>query len=160
MWFWPWPKREAELDTFRDWLSEDEWQAALEQVRKRPLDFNGRDRRAGDSPRHELIQRCLVRVERRGRVLGMLLVRTRNLSASGACVLHGGRVPRGAKATLVIQAPDGTGVMTTGRIAWCRRAPGEQPRAHEIGIAFDEPIEVGAFVERAGGEPEPASHAA
>lgn len=147
MWFWPWSKKQAQLDTFRDWLSEDEWQEAIRQVSRRPLDFNGPERRAPEAPRFQAIHRCLLRVERRGQVLGVLLVRTRNLSSTGACVIHGGRIPRRAKATVVIQSSDGNGLITTGRVVWCKRVPAQKPAAHEIGIQFDEPVDVSGFAQ-------------
>ena len=144
MWFWRKAPDGHAIDTVRDWLSEDEWQQALQEVRRRPMDLTGRERR--DAARFDAITRCLLRVERRGSVLGMLLVRSRNLSSTGMCVIHGGRVPRRCVATVVIQGADGRGVITSGRTIWCKRVPGEKPVAHEIGIAFDAAIDVSAFV--------------
>lgn len=143
MWFWRKGGDNDSASAVRDWLSEEEWQAAIAQVQKRPLDFNGRERR--DDQRIETITRCLLRVERRGGVLGMLLVRTRNLSSTGMCVVHGGRVPRHCKATIVIQTEDGRGIITTGKTRWCKRIAGDT-LAHEIGVEFDAPIDVSAFV--------------
>lgn len=149
LFFWRQPGETAEStasDAVRDWLSEDEWQAAVQQIAKRPIDFNGPERRSKDTPRHAVIRRCLLRVERRGEVLGMLLVRSRNLSSTGMCVLHGGRVPRHSKATVIIEA-DGQAGVTTGTIIWCKRAKGVAARAvHEIGVQFDAQIDVSAFV--------------
>jgi hypothetical protein len=146
---WSWFRPQPAVDTLRDWLSEDEWQAAVAEARKRPMDFNGRERRDRGARRYQTIRRCLLRVERRGQVLGMLLVRTRNISATGACVIHGGRVPRHATATVVVQTGDGEGVITTGRVAWCKRLRGAGERAHEIGIAFDAPIDASCFADPA-----------
>lgn len=159
-----WRKQPAleDVETFRDWLSEEEWQQAVEQIRKRAMDFNGPERRDQDTRRHQAITRCLLRVERRGQVLGILLVRSRNLSRHGMCVVHGGRLPRRAQATIVIEADDGTGVITSGQVAWCKAVKGVRPVVHEIGLEFDEPIDVDRFVDarRSHISADPSIHAA
>lgn len=145
------------VETLRDWLSEQQWQAAVKQIEKRTIDLNGPERRDRRAPRHQAIARCLLRVERRGSVLGMLLVRSRNLSSTGMCVVHGGRIPRRARATVVLEADDKTGLITTGTIVWCKAVRGVRPLAHEIGIQFDAPVDVSAFIDGANTD---ESHAA
>ncbi len=143
MWFWRKRRGPEGVDTFRDWLSEAEWQEALARIRHRPMKLSGEERRDGRSPRYETIQRCLLRLERPGKgVLGMLLVRTRNISATGMCVVHGGNVPRRCVATVVVEVGGGSGLITRGKVVWCRKVRGCGVSAHEIGIAFDEPIDV------------------
>lgn len=147
MWSWFWRQAERPDDVVRDWLSEAEWQEAVDRIRKRPMNLNGEERRDDRAPRHETIRRCLLRVERpRKGVLGMLVVRTRNVSATGMCVVHGGHVPKRATATIVIEVADGSGLVTTGKIVWCRRIKELSTGAHEIGIHFDQPIDVSPFI--------------
>lgn len=153
MQFWRKTPKPEDVETFRDWLSQEQWQDAVREIQKRSLDLNGRERRDPHAPRHQAITRCLLRVERRGSVLGMLLVRSRNISSTGMCVVHGGRVPRRAKATIVIEAGEKTGLITTGRIVWCKPIKGARPLAHEIGIEFDAPIDVSAFIPGSPGTP-------
>lgn len=147
MWFWRKKQGPEKLETYRDWLSEAEWQEAVERIRHRPMNFNGGERRDDRSPRYETIQRCLLRVERpRKGVLGMLLVRTRNISSTGMCVVHGGNVPRRCRATIVLESAGGGGLITEGTVVWCRKVRGCDAPAHEIGIQFDQPVDVSGFI--------------
>ncbi len=67
----------------------------------------------------------------------------RNISCTGMSLLHGKFVYGGTNCVIGLQALDGQVVPTHGKVIWCRLITG---RVHELGIRFDEPIDVGEFV--------------
>ena len=71
------------------------------------------------------------------------IVRPRNLSAGGSSFLHGTFLYPGAACVVSLRATDGRSVHVAGRIVRCRCVHG---RVHEIGVRFQERIDVGQFV--------------
>jgi hypothetical protein len=68
-------------------------------------------------------------------------------------LLHGKFVYDGTLCVAGLKALDGQLVPVRGKVMWCRLIAG---RIHEIGIQFEEPIDLDDFVP-AGEEPEPDS---
>lgn len=68
----------------------------------------------------------------------------RNLSRTGISLLHGKFVYGQTRCVVGLTALDGQIVPVHGRVAWCRLVTG---RVHEIGVAFDEAIDVDEFVD-------------
>lgn len=66
----------------------------------------------------------------------------RNLSAGGIALLNDAYVSPGTRCTVTLRDAQGTTVGVSGRVADSRHVYG---RLHEIGIAFDEPIDPAAF---------------
>lgn len=71
-------------------------------------------------------------------------VRPRNLSAGGISVLHGGFLYAGTPCVITLRTTGGEHACVAGQIVRCRCVHG---RAHELNIHFEEPIEVGNFVD-------------
>jgi hypothetical protein len=71
-------------------------------------------------------------------------VRPRNLSERGIALLHGTFAYPGSPVALVLRDRDGGPLLVRGRIMRCRHTLG---RVHELGIRFDRPIDVQAFVD-------------
>ena len=67
----------------------------------------------------------------------------RNISCNGMSLLHGKFVYGGTNCVIGLQALDGQVVPTRGKVIWCRLISG---RVHELGVRFDEPVDVGEFV--------------
>jgi len=67
----------------------------------------------------------------------------RNISRTGLSLLHGKFVYGGTNCVVGLPALDGQVIPARGRVIWCRLIAG---RVHELGIRFDEPIDVGEFV--------------
>ena len=67
----------------------------------------------------------------------------RNISRTGLSLLHGKFVYGGTNCVVGLPALDGQVIPARGRVIWCRLIAG---RVHELGIRFDEPVEVGEFV--------------
>ena len=75
----------------------------------------------------------------------------RNISRMGMSLLHGKFVYDGTPCVAGLKALDGQLVPVRGKVAWCRLITG---RIHEIGIRFEEPIDLDDFVP-SGEDPEP-----
>jgi hypothetical protein len=67
----------------------------------------------------------------------------RNISRRGMAMLHGKFVYNGTGCVLGLKALDGQVVPVRGRVMWCRLVTG---RVHEVGIRFDEPVDLADFV--------------
>lgn len=74
------------------------------------------------------------------RTFGML---PRNISRAGMSLLHGKFVYDGTACVLGLKTLDGQAVPVRGRVGWCRLITG---RIHELGITFDDPIDLEDFV--------------
>ena len=72
------------------------------------------------------------------------LVRPRNLSSGGISFLHGGFVYPGCHSSVALTTRRGERVMATGHIVRCRCVRG---RVHEVGMAFDHPVDVDDFLD-------------
>ncbi len=70
-------------------------------------------------------------------------VASRDIAACGLSVLHGGFVYPQTRCTVRLKARDGEFVLVSGRVVRCRCISG---RVHEVGVKFDENIEVALFV--------------
>jgi hypothetical protein len=133
------------LDTLAHWLSEPQWRAAVDRIKQRARAYDGHDRRNRRQPRIDIISRCLIRLENPGRSPGIYIVRSRNISERGLCVIHATGINPWKRVTVAIETPSGNGVIVNGAVAWCQRIPGPEPSAYEVGIEFDTPIDVTRF---------------
>lgn len=135
------------LNTLRQTLSEDEWREALSVVKARR---NGtarvEDRRDEDQPRHEVVRRCLLRVDRGDRAPGLYVCRTKDISGGGACLLHGGLIEPGSICCVIFETDAGPSLAVGGEIAWYDPIKGTSPTAYEVGIRFYQPIDAERFV--------------
>ncbi len=78
---------------------------------------------------------------------------TRNISASGISILHGGFVYQDSQCEIMLMTQDGELMKIPGVVAHCRLVKG---RVHELGIKFAEQIDPSCFVgqDAEGTEPE------
>ena len=71
------------------------------------------------------------------------LIRPRNISSTGLGFLHGGPLPLGTSCILTLPTADGDRLFVGARVAHC----GPVSRGvHQIGLKFDEPIDVQRIV--------------
>jgi hypothetical protein len=75
----------------------------------------------------------------------------RNISRTGMSLLHGKFMYAGTACVAGLKALDGQLVPVRASVVWCRLVTG---RIHEIGLRFEEPIEIEDFVP-SGEDPEP-----
>ncbi len=67
----------------------------------------------------------------------------RNLSRAGISLLHGKFVYGGTNCIAGLRTLDGQITPVHGKVIWCRLVTG---RVHELGVQFDEPIDIEQFV--------------
>lgn len=66
-------------------------------------------------------------------------VRCRNISASGLSFLYGSELREGTPCEMVLVNRRGDGFRLTGRVVRCRRV---SDGVHEVGLQFDEPMDI------------------
>lgn len=113
--------------------------------------FNGSVRpvRTGDNRNVERIQYTrrgvTVSIDMPGGTSTAYLVRPRNLSRSGMAFLHGTYCYTDVRCRILMQTVDGEPVVVTGTIVRCQHHSGA---VHDVGVRFDEPIDVHEFAEQ------------
>lgn len=78
-----------------------------------------------------------------GGSVGAYMVLTRNLSAGGMALIHGGYLHPGTKCRMLLATTGGENVVIGGRVRRCRHIKGN---LHEIGVEFNAPIVPEQFV--------------
>ena len=127
------PLDEVMLSALLDRLDED---ANVEQSAA------GADRRRGARHRYRL-KGLIVDIHQPGGTTQSFLVPTRNLGAGGISFLHGGYLHRGTRCTAQLITAYNTWQSAEGTVVSCRYVEG---RVHEVGVCFNERIDVESFV--------------
>ncbi len=143
------PKPTGALNTFTHSLSEDEWRGALARVkaqRKTAVEPD-KDRRSATSTRRDAVRRCLLRVDRGQNPAGIYVVRTVDISETGARVLHGGPIEPDTACCLIIETNGRGSVASGGVVAWCKPVEGLDLPAYEIGLRFNTTIDADLIIE-------------
>ena len=81
---------------------------------------------------------------------GRFIVLSRNLSASGISLLHGGFVYANSRCEVILKTLDSEFLRAKGTVMHCRLVKG---RVHEIGVRFDKLIDPESFIEELFSEP-------
>lgn len=111
----------------------------LDQFRRAEVE---REQRESDRFLYRTGDPVQVRMEHPGGSVAVYLVQPRDLSAGGMGFLHGGYLHPGGRCSVTLTDREGKPVAVTGKVARCRMVKG---RTHEVGIAFEERIELGSF---------------
>jgi len=154
-----------ESDTARLWVSDHQWLSILERVDRgevfggQPGDGSDEDFASGESAatggrghaRHAMGFRCVIRLappENREADHGTYLVHSRNISSGGLGFVHDHELHAGTRCTVALQPPHGRGMILSAKVAWCRgiRRVAEDVLLYDVGVQFDRPIDVGAFI--------------
>jgi hypothetical protein len=114
-------------------------------------DAVGRERRKWPRVPYRATPRVAVIIENEQQGKRTYALIPRNISRMGLSLLHGKFVYDGTPCVAGLKALDGQLVPVRGKVMWCRLITG---RIHEIGIRFEEPIELEDFVP-GDEEPEP-----
>ena len=143
----------SETDTTRLWVSDQQWLSILERLKRgvdddcSPADPGGASLATGARrhARRATAFRCLLRLaapDNRKADHGTYLVRSRNLSSGGLAFAHHTALHAGTRCTVGLQAPDGTGMILSARVAWCRLIDrrAEDSMTYHVGVQFDQPV--------------------
>lgn len=134
----------------RLWLSQPQWLNLLKQVedarrqRQNASPYTGIERRQSDDPRKPLHALCALRIQDAGRSL-TYQAPCHDISAGGIGLILPEAVNKGSRCTLAIRHEDDNGLVTSGRVAWCRPCADQ---LYELGIQFDMPIDPQAIFGR------------
>ncbi|XAM01202.1 PilZ domain-containing protein [Phycisphaeraceae bacterium D3-23] len=135
----------AQTDSTRLWVSDQQWLAILERVQRgQPaLLSDGDCRRLHE--RSDYACRCMLRL---GDGAGTFVVRTQDISAGGLRFIHGQPLRNGTRCTIVLQPDGAMGRILSAVVAWCSEIEyfDEDIEGYEIGVRFDEPVDVSLFV--------------
>jgi len=135
------------------WLKPQEAAEILRAIEARAKDAVGQERRKSPRVPYRATPRVAVIIESEEIGKRTFALIPRNISRTGMSLLHGKFVYDGTPCVAGLKALDGQLVPVRGKVMWCRLIAG---RIHEIGIQFEEPIDLDDFVP-AGEEPEPES---
>ncbi|MEW6252019.1 MAG: PilZ domain-containing protein [Planctomycetota bacterium] len=133
---------QAAVDALR--ISDAEYRAILAQLDSSPRPARVNELRA--AKRYPYTPQSGLDVMLQGRNT-RYVVRGRNVSSSGIAFLHGDLVSPGTACTLELPTPDGGAVPVEGHVVRCRCVSG---RIHEIGVQFEQPLEVEHLLQPAG----------
>lgn len=134
------------VDSTRLFVSDQQWLAILERVQRGQdmLPVQEHDCRRLH-PRQAYACRCLLRLSDSA---GTYIVRSRDISAGGLRFVHGQRLRPSTRCTIALQPEAGLGKIIAAVVAWCNPIEflDEDIEAYEIGVKFDQSIDVRAFV--------------
>ena len=131
------------LDTLR--LSKRQLQAVVQFLRRQQNNFQGAEVRS--EPRLPFIAEGGVPIELRhpGGTVGRYLIRPHNLSSRGMGFLNGAFVYPGTACAAVLPKLGNAGTRrVAGRAVRCRHVAGN---VHEVGVQFEEPLDLTEFIE-------------
>lgn len=103
----------------------------------------GRDRRRQTRVPYERRAGLIVQMHHPGGSIENYLVRVRNLSTGGVGFLHGSFVYTGTYCVMTLLTINNRAVRVEGKVVRCRHV---RKHVHEIGVRFDEPIDLHDFV--------------
>ena len=126
-------------------LTEKQWEVLIATLEagKGPTVPATRDRRDLDVTRYPHVRRVALRIIHQGGQKTSHLVRSRNLSVGGMSFIHLSFLYPGTACHVALQTRYGESVALTGKVIWCRHVSG---RSHEIGLRFDQMIQIDEFV--------------
>ncbi|MEO0476433.1 MAG: PilZ domain-containing protein [Planctomycetota bacterium] len=144
---------QQDTDTTRLWVSDQQWLAILERVQRgRPVfedeqPEQNANRRLHTRQSYEC--RCLLRLNSSA---GTFIVRSRDISSGGLRFVHGHPLRASTRCTIALQSENGPGRILSAVVAWCKEIEFFDPEveAYEVGIKFDEPIDIRPYTEDGG----------
>ena len=134
------------IDSTRLFVSDQQWLAILERVQRgqpfEPVDDHDCRRLHTRQP---YACRCLLRLSD---AAGTYVVRSRDISAGGLRFVHGQRLRPSTRCTIALQPEAGLGKIIAAVVAWSNPIEflDEDIEAYEIGVKFDQSIDIRAFV--------------
>ncbi len=127
-------------------MSPKQRQAILQLLDQQAKADSGPDLRGHPRVPYSKALKFLVEMHHPGGTVVTYLVEACNISQSGAGFLHGSYVHENSACQLMLPMLDGKWTKIAGTAVRCRWVAG---KVHQVGVKFDEPIEVAQFIENA-----------
>lgn len=137
------------VDTLR--ISEREAAAILEAMNSAQHDLPMAELRDSDRLVCRPTKGVVVQIQHPGGSGGMFLVWPRNVSRTGMGFLHGNFIYPNTIVVVHLRRPNGPSARVTGKIMRCRHVSGV---LHEIGVRFDQALDMAMLTEYTRGEPQ------
>jgi hypothetical protein len=125
-------------------LSAKEAEILVAALNDRENDEEGKKQRKSDRFPYHVPAGLQVDFRNAREHIGSFVVAPRNISIGGIAFLHGAFVYDNVECNISLRTRDGEIVVVEGRVARCRTIHG---RIHEIGVAFEKPLEIDRFVD-------------
>lgn len=100
------------------------------------------------------VQSLVLRVDQPGGNAADYRVLARNISQGGLAVFHGQLLYPNTRCTAFLRTADGKAVAVSGAVVYCRHY---RSKIHEVGVRFDEPVDVTRFMVANSGDALPES---
>jgi len=133
------------IDTLR--LNDEQWRALSEKLEREDPNVSGQ--RKHRRVAHGKLSQIAVAVRQVGGDWAKYIVRSRDLSPGGIGFIHGSFVHLGSECRVILKDCHGQVVRLDGIIKRCELVEGT---AHDVGVQFNEEINVAGFVEDGSGE--------
>ena len=135
-------QRSQVIDSLR--MSAEDIRSLVDNLEKEAEDYAGHNKRADVRFALGDCGAVIVQFEHPGGTTQNYATRPRNISNGGVAVLHGTYVHEGTRSTLLMRDRENAVKPIAGRVAFCRLIAG---RIHEVGIRFEQKIDVDRFIE-------------
>ncbi len=129
------------VDTLK--ISYDEWHTILAKLEQENKQLPADDRRAQDRHTYRHILGLILEMADTEGSMSNYLIKSRNISRSGLSFFHGHAIASGTPCIVTLVKTNFSQDRCTGTVAHCRKV---DDRVHEIGIAFDRPIDLSAYL--------------
>ncbi len=129
-------------------LSDNEFDKLIIELDKQAeaVDTGIADARVWKRVQYRKSVKFIIDVEHPGGSTARYAVRSRNISTGGIGLLHGGYVYPDSSCEVLLPRLDGRWERIPARIAWARSVKGT---IHEVGVEFEEQVDIRNFVEEA-----------
>ncbi len=127
------------IDTLQ--LSNEQW-AELSAKLEQPGAEDGGQRQHKRVPFRKLAQ-IAVAIQQPDQTWTKYIVRSRDLSSGGIGFIHGSFIHAGSRCRVILKETEGRASCIEGVVRRCELLQG---RAHNVGVEFNEPIELDRFV--------------
>ena len=129
------------VDTLQ--ISVNEWDSILSKLEEENKNQPTDDRRAQERHTYRNILGLILEMADAGESMSNFLIKSRNISRAGLSFFHGQELPVGTPCVVTLVKANFTQDRCHGSVAHCRQVAG---RVHEIGIQFDQPINLSSYL--------------
>lgn len=129
------------IDALR--MTDQDHEALVAELDRSSTNSSGRDKRRSKRLPYKNVRGLTLELTHPGGSTVRFVVKPRNISRTGLSVLHGGFIHTGTPCIVPLRSLTGKTTLVGAKVVMCRHIRG---RVHELGMVFDQPIELTQFV--------------